>query len=116
MGNQYAEISPTGEIEERQSEYLWQGRNVYNHIAPIIEARVSRLGRVRPTMSVRASGDEESDIKTAKIVSNVLNSSCARLDLDNLIKKATDWSEVTGTSFYKIVWNNNLGKKLGEVK
>ena len=114
-GNQYAKINIDGEISDEEKDFFWQSRKVYNHIAPIIEARVSRLGRVRPTMSVRASGDEESDIKTAKIVSNVLNSTCARLDLDNLIKKATDWSEVTGSSFYKVVWNNNLGKKLGEV-
>ena len=54
MGNQYAEISPTGEVEESESEYLWQGRNVYNHIAPIFETRVAKLSRVRPLMSVRA--------------------------------------------------------------
>ncbi len=114
-GNQYAEIKVDGEIYDEEKDYFWQSRKVYNHIAPIIEARISRLGRVRPTMSVRASGEEESDLKSAQIATKVLNSASARLDLDNLIKKATEWSEVTGTSFYKIVWNNNLGKKLGEI-
>ena len=70
-GNQYAKININGEISDEEKDFFWQSRKVYNHIAPIIEARVSRLGRVRPTMSVRASGDEESDIKTAKIVSKV---------------------------------------------
>ena len=65
MGNQYAEISPTGEIEEEAGGYYWQGRNVYNHIAPIFETRVAKLSRVRPIMSVRASGEQESDLKSA---------------------------------------------------
>jgi len=114
-GNQYADICADGEIRDEDKDYFWQSRKVYNHIAPIIEARIARLGRVRPSMSVRASGDEESDVKTAKIATNILNSTCARLDLDELIKKATEWAEVTGSCFYKIVWNNALGKKLGEV-
>ena len=28
MGNQYAEIAPSGEIDEEVKEYYWQGRNV----------------------------------------------------------------------------------------
>lgn len=113
-GNQYADICADGEIRNEDKDFFWQSRKVYNHVAPIVEARVARLGRVRPTMSVRASGDEDGDLKTAKIVSNILNSTCARLNLDAIIKKATDWSEVTGTAFYKTVWNSRLGKKLGE--
>ena len=59
MGNQYAQILPTGELCEEEKDYYWQNRTVYNHIAPIFETRLAKLSRVRPTMSVRASGEDE---------------------------------------------------------
>lgn len=58
-GNQYCEISASGEVEESDKYYFWQDRNVYNHIAPIMDSRIARLTRVRPVMSVRAAGSEE---------------------------------------------------------
>ncbi len=115
MGNQYAEISPTGAIEETPTDYYWQGRNVYNHIAPIFETRVAKLSRVRPIMSVRAQGEDEKDLKSAKMATALLNSTFSRLDVSETIYKATLWSETLGTSFYKVTWNNDGGRKIGEV-
>ena len=114
MGNQYCEISPSGEVEEEEKYYFWQNRNVYNHIAPIMDTRIAKLNRIRPIMSVRASGDEESDIKTAKITTAILNSTYNRLDLNSVIYNATVLSEVFGTSFYKIMWDGEAGKIMGE--
>lgn len=114
MGNQYCEILPSGEVSEEDKYYYWQNRNVYNHIAPIVETRVAKLSRVRPIMSVRAQGGEDCDVKTAKIATNVLNSTYHRLALDGIITQATHYSEVFGSSFYKIVWNNNRGCSLGD--
>lgn len=115
MGNQYAEILPTGEIDEEQKEFFWQGRNVYNHIAPIVETRIAKLSRVRPVMSVRASGSDESDLKSAKMASALLNSTFSRLEMSDVIYKATLWSETTGTSFYKVVWDDEAGRKMGRI-
>lgn len=115
MGNQYAEINPCGEICEEEKDYRWQGRNVYNHIAPIVETRTSKLSRVRPVMSVRAASGEESDVKAAKLAGMLLNSTFSRLEMDDVIYKATLWSETLGTSFYKVVWDNQSGKKIGEI-
>lgn len=114
-GNQYCEISPTGAIEEEDSEYFWQNKNVYNHIAPIVETRLAKLSRVRPVMSVRAAGSEDSDLKTARISSDVLNATAARVGLDEVISRATLWSETLGTAFYKIVWDPKRGRKLGNL-
>lgn len=115
MGNQYCEISPNGEIAEEDAYYFWQNRNVYNHIAPVIETRIAKLARVRPSMSVRAQGADDNDVKTAKIVSNVLGSTCQRIGLDGVISKATLLSEVFGSAFYKVVWNGEKGRILGDV-
>ncbi len=113
-GNQYCEIMPTGEVKEEDKFYGWQSRNVFNHIAPIIDTRLAKLSRVRPSMSVRSASSEESDLKTAMISSDILNSTYSRLAVDKIISNATMWSEVCGTAFYKVTWNEKIGKKLGE--
>ncbi|MBR1867942.1 MAG: hypothetical protein IJ800_05120 [Clostridia bacterium] len=114
-GKQYCEINGIGEIEESEKDFYWQGRSVYNHIAPVVDTRIARLTRVSPIMSVRAAGADEGDIKTAKLTTSILNSTCARLDFNSLIRTATEWSEVCGTAFYEITWDGERGKILGEV-
>ncbi len=113
-GNQYCEISASGEVEETEKYYFWQSRNAYNHIAPIVDTRVSKLSRNIPVMSVRAQGEEERDIKTAKLTTALLKSAYSRINLTETIQKAIKWSEVCGTSFYFVGWDENAGKYLGE--
>lgn len=125
MGNQYCGISPQGAIEQEDKYYFWQEKQVYNHIAPIVETRVARLNHVRPKMSVRPFSNSESDISAAKTSTKILNSASDRFNLSDVIMKATLWSEVTGTSFYKVAWNNDKGitlasnelsKRVGDVE
>lgn len=113
-GNQYCEISPRGEVVEEEKYYGWQSRSVFNHISPIIDTRIAKLSRVRPTMSVRASSGEDGDLKTAQVASDLLASTTQRICLDKTVSVATQWSEVLGTAFYKIMWNDNAGKLLGD--
>lgn len=113
-GNQYCEITPRGEVEEEEKSFYWQNRSVFNHIAPIIDSRVARLTRVKPVLSVRAAGAEESDVKNAKLATELLNSAYNRLNLGDVIAKTTGWSESCGTGFYFIGWNPDAGKLLGK--
>lgn len=114
-GNQYCEIAPNGEVEEVEKYYFWQTRNAYNHIAPVIDTRISKLTASCPIMSVRAQGEEERDIKTAKLSSAILKSTYSRTNLKETIAKATKWSEVCGTSFYYVGWDGDGGKRIGEL-
>ncbi len=121
VGNQYSCISPKGDIENLQKNYYWETREVFNHIAPIIEMRLAKLSKVRPTASVRPSGSEQSDVYCAKLAKSILTSTFNKLAVGDLISKATIWSEITGTSFYKVCWNNELGDTIavsdaGEIK
>lgn len=109
MGNQYCAISSMGELEDYSKQYFWQEREVYNHIAPIIEARIARLSKIRPKMSVVPASNSENDINTAKISKNVLNAVYHKLSISQRINSATVWSEICGTSFYKVVWDNGGG-------
>lgn len=114
-GNQYCEISPRGEVEEEEKYYYWQNRGAFNHIAPIIDSRVAKLTKMKPIMSVKAAGAEESDVKNAKLATALVNSSYQRLSLGDVISKTTGWSESCGTGFYFIGWNPDAGKLLGEL-
>ncbi len=114
MGNQYCSISQNSEIEEYEKQYFWQEREVYNHIAPTLDIRFAKLQKVRPTMSIIPASTDDSDIKTAKLCKKILNSIYNRQEVSKLICDATKWSEICGTSFYKIVWNDKLGDTIAK--
>lgn len=65
-------------------------------------------------MSVRPATGEENDIRTAKVASKVLDGVWETLDLSEVISQATMWSELTGSAFYKISWDDDGGKRVGE--
>lgn len=109
IGNQYSIIGAKEQIEDSAKNYYWEEREVYNHIAPIVETRLAKLGKVRPTVSVRPTGSEQSDLYCAKLSKAILSATTDKINLSKLISEATIWSEITGTSFYKVVWDNSLG-------
>ena len=104
-GNQYCRIGANGEIEEEEPRFYWQYRRVFNHIAPTVDTRLAKLARVRPALTVRAATAEESDVYTAKVCSGVLRSVCEECAFDEVVSRATVWSETCGTAFYKILWD-----------
>ena len=112
-GNQYCFITPTGNLEAEDTEFYWQSRRCFNYVAPTVETRLARLSKVRPTLNVRAFSDAEEDINTARLSSNILRSVKGRIDLDEIVSRASMWSESLGTAFYKVVWNFNDGKVIG---
>ena len=116
IGNQYCSINLLNEVEDYDKQYFWQEREVYNHIAPMIEARMAKLTRVRPQLSVLPVSGEEEDIKSAKVTKDILNSVYEKLDMQKTIESATWWSEICGTSFYKVIWNKSIGRNLGKDK
>lgn len=113
LGNQYYFISPTGDLVENGKQYFWQEKEVYNHIANIIELRQSKLSRVRPTLTVVPFSDDERDIACAKTSKKILKAVSSNLNISKILAKGTMWSEICGTVFYKVDWNNNLGKVVG---
>ena len=105
MGNQYCGISPRGSIEQEDKYYFWQEKQVFNHIAPIVETRVARLNRVRPKPIARPFSNSDSDVNSALLSTKILNSVRDKIHLDEAITRATEWSEVCGTAFYKVSWD-----------
>lgn len=107
MGNQYCAVSPRGAIEQEEKYYFWQEKQVYNHIAPIVETRLARLNRVRPRPIARPFSSSDQDVNSAKLCTKILDSALQRCNLPQVISQATAWSEVCGTAFYKISWDND---------
>ena len=114
VGNQYCYISPNGDIMESSKQYFWQEREVYNHIANIIEIRQSKLSRVRPALTVVPFSDDEADVACAKTSKKILKAVSHSKNISKIISQGTMWSEICGTSFYKIDWDNAGGKVIGK--
>jgi len=110
MGNQYCDVGYGGFVREMDKQYFWQEREVYNHIAPLIDIRLSKLSKIKPKMHILPATNEEQDLYTAKVGKKILDSVCNKMNMVAKINQATKWSEICGTSFYKISWNSNLGQ------
>ena len=113
MGNQYCGIGLDDTLDDFDKQYFWQEREVYNHLAPLVETRLSKLAKVRPIMTVLPASGDADDVNNAHICKNILQAVTAKLELSELISQATRWSEICGTSFYKVIWNDSAGSVVG---
>ncbi len=111
-GNQQSEVLPTGEITEANKRYYWQENEVYNHIAPIIEARLSKFSNIRASVSVAPSTTDSCDVETAKFSTKLLRSVEEENRFREGVSEATFWAELTGTAFYKVIWSPTKGRCL----
>lgn len=109
-GNQYATINPFNDVEDMDKMYFWQEREVFNHIAPVIENRLSKLTATRPDMDIMPTTDSEDDRKIASLSKDILKNTYEKLNLSSVISKVTHWSEICGTGFYKVIWDASSGK------
>ena len=103
FGNQYSYISNSGEILDNEKNYYWENREVYNHIAPIIESRIAKLIKIKPDLIVKSNTNSDEDTYTAKLTQNIINTSIAKNNFDNTLLNLIYWSEITGTSFLKFI-------------
>ena len=109
-GNQFCSVGYGGTIEDFEKQFFWQEREAFNHIAPILETRFAKLSKIKPKVTVVPASSDENDVSTAKVSKKVLQSVANKISLSEKISQATKWSEICGTSFYKVFWNNNLGQ------
>lgn len=119
VGNQFAQISSKGDIEESVKEYFWQEREVYNHIAPILETRLAKLGRVKAKAQVRPATSDDEDVASASLATKLIDAVCKENDFSSQLALANSWSEITGSAFFKVTWDAEKGHALdasGEIK
>lgn len=119
LGNQFSEISAKGDIEDVGRQYFWQQREVYNHIAPILETRLAKLSRVKAKPIVRPATSDDADVASASLSTKLIDAVCKENNFSAQLAIANTWSETTGSAFFKIVWDPKRGKQLdkdGEVR
>lgn len=114
-GNQYCYLNGRDEIADDNAEFYWQEREVFNHIAPTIESRLAKFSRVNPNVFVRPKSEDDKDVSGANVAEKLILNAFISSDLKNVVKKTTVWSETCGTGFYKVIWNNHGGNKIGVV-
>ena len=117
MGNQYCDVlQETGELIDSPEGAEWENRSVYNMIAPIVETRLAKLGRVRPGLTVRPLTEDAADISNAKLATRLLRASFSAQEMSAKQQAAAQWAEICGSVFYKAVWNPRGGNLIGWVK
>lgn len=114
-GNQYCKINARGDIDEDGSEFYWQNREVFNHIAPLIETRLAKFSKINPKIYVRPKSDNDLDLEGAKIAEKLISETFINDDFTKTVSKVNVWSETCGSGFYKIIWNNDSGEKMGVI-
>ena len=112
LGNQFAEISSKGDIVDVDKQYYWQQREVYNHIAPILETRLAKLSRVKAKGTVRPATSDDDDVASASLATKLIDAVCKENDFSSQLSMANTWSEITGSAFFKITWDSDKGKTL----
>ena len=111
-GNQYCDVSPFGEVLEEDKQFYWQSRRVFNHIAPLIDARIAKILQRKPALSVKAFSDEDGDRKAAAVATGILRYVDEKIRIDDLLARGTVWAETCGVVFYKAVWNADGGRQV----
>ncbi len=112
MGNQFAQISPKGDIEDGDKQYFWQQREVYNHIAPILETRLAKLARVKAKATVRPATSDDDNIASASFATKLIDAVCKENDFSAQLSLANTWSEITGCAFFKVTWDADRGRAI----
>ncbi|MBQ8425335.1 MAG: hypothetical protein IJX17_04880, partial [Clostridia bacterium] len=115
VGNQYCYVSSKNEISDIEKRYYWENREVYNHIAPIIEARFAKLKKITPNLNVKPISGSQEDYYSSKLAKLILQKAIDKNSVKDAIQMATYWSEITGTAFYKITWENDDGEIIGNI-
>lgn len=110
MGNQFAEIAPDGDVEDFGKQYYWQQREVYNHIAPLIETRLSKFSRIDSAITVRPLTSDDADVRNAKFATKLLYAVSDDVNFKAALNKANFYSELMGTAFYKVAWSKDKGR------
>ena len=110
-GQQYLEMNTaTMALDEIPKIYEWQEREVFNHIGPIAETRISKLSRVRPVLTTRPGTNSQEDIRSAKVGTMVLKNVYYDEDVTDKMAELIGWLEGCGTAFLKNVWDPNKGR------
>jgi hypothetical protein len=113
-GNQYVDIAPgVMDLVEQPELYVWQEKEAFNHIAPNIETRISKLKRVRPILKVKQANRDRKNLHSSRVGTQILKDAEEDQQQRDRYNEELNWMEACGTVLEKKVWNPNLGRFVG---
>ncbi len=113
-GKQYLEINNrTDDLREVPKLYWWQEREVFNQIAPNVETRLAKLGRMRPKLGARPGPDYE-DLAKARVTQGLLDYQQQERFTHQFSSSLLPWVETCGVCFVFSTWDPNAGRIVGE--
>ncbi len=115
-GHQYVDVNAAaGILEEVPKLFWWQEREVFNHIASIVETRIAKLNRMRPILKSRPGSNQQEDLRAAKVASQLLRNIYYDQGIQKLMSEAFAWEEANGSVLFKHVWDRQKGKVIAEL-
>ena len=116
LGNQYCDIHPgVGDVEQRPMPNNVTQRETFNRIAPIIQARIGNLKKIRYQMTVKPKTSELDDFQKAEVATAILRSKQNDSSFDMKVNTALYWNELCGNVFWLSWWNPNTGNAVAEM-
>jgi len=116
-GKQNSMITNFNTLIQSGKQFHWQRNESFNHIAPIVEGRLSKITNYKVNIEpIQDVMEGEVTADSVALCKNFLESTFNRLKLQDIIEQATMWSEVTGSAFYKVNWDAVAGSVVGVVK
>mgnify|MGYP000844622587 CR=1 FL=1 len=113
-GNQFTTIDAAlNDITEIPVLADWEERNVFNEIAPNVEARFAILSKRKNNLKNRPASSSSEDRTSAKIGNKILASTKRNLGMSDLQQEANLISGLTGSAVWKTGWSSTKGKVIG---
>lgn len=110
-GNQYLEINAVSNTIEEIPRLSWYSeKEVFNQVASILETRISKMSRQKPSLKTRPASSDDVDVSASKVTSMLLSATWGNQLMDEQYEDYVSWLELTGTVFVKTVWNKNKGR------
>ena len=110
-GKQNSYVTNFDTLTTAGKQFHWQRQECFNHIAAIVESRLARITAHRSDLL--PVGEDEAGVLLCR---KVLDSALHKTKFDELAEQAAQWSEVTGSAFYKVFWDATKGDQVGVVK
>jgi hypothetical protein len=83
-----------------------------NRIIGIVRTELAKMTKQKPAFQVIPTTAEDSDLQAALMGEKVLDYLWRHLSLRNRLTDVLLWSRITGSGFWKIVWDSAKGQKL----
>jgi hypothetical protein len=93
------------------SRLLKQNRVHVNRILPTVQNRLARLVKNPPRYDVRPKSGDEEDKDAARLGEHVLEQLWEQLAINRKRIPMTMWLQQCGSAYFKVVWDQSLGKK-----